>query len=171
MKIAILFVLFNFLFLHASSELIVANTDIAERSINFIIFACLVWYLVAGKLKAALSDRQQGISKRLNEAQDKIKQAQVKKDSVEIRLNEAKIQAQEIVASAKKEILTLVKHIEDKNKEHIEHLIKSNEVAMDFERRKMKKSVVLEILQETFERDSLKFSSENYLNILDKKAA
>lgn len=170
MKILVLF--FTLLsFVYAGDDLVVADTDVGARLINFIIFVGLVWYLVAGKLKSALLDRQQNISKRLNEAQDKIKHAQAKKDSTEIRLSEAKIHAREIISLAKKEAMTLVKHIEERNKEHIEHLIKSNEIAMDFEKRKIKKLVVKELLQELFKRDSLNLSSKDYFNILERKAA
>jgi len=48
------------------------STDIIKRTVNFILFAGLVWYLVAEPMKAYFNARSQGVADELKKVQDKL---------------------------------------------------------------------------------------------------
>ena len=49
-----------------------AGTDIVQRTVNFLLFAGLIWYLVAEPVKNYFASRSQGISDELKKVQDKL---------------------------------------------------------------------------------------------------
>ena len=49
------------------------HTDIVERSVNFFIFAAIIYYLLADKLKTFFGDRTKSIQAELDKAQEMIK--------------------------------------------------------------------------------------------------
>lgn len=154
-----------------SSSLEIQNTDIIERFVNFIIFVVLLWYLVAGKIKEMLNNRTLAISNKFNEVQTEIEESANMIKDVDIRLKEAREYAQEIINTAKKEAIIMVHHVEEQNKEQIAYLIKNNEEMMFFKKRKMEKELISEALKETFSVNNLKFSSHDYLEIIQKKVS
>ena len=52
------------------------QTDIIPRAVNFLIFAALVYYLLADKVKAFFADRTASIAKKYEEAENKIKETE-----------------------------------------------------------------------------------------------
>lgn len=147
----------------------ISKTDIFERLVNFIIFVILLWYLVADKLKAILSARSINIANKLSESQIKTKEARSKKEKAKIQLEEAKQRAKEIVEAAKKEALVSEKEIEEKTKEQILYIAKNNENSMKFQAKIFQKEIVQEILQEILYSNKIHLTSNDYINILEKK--
>lgn len=159
--------------LHANEHHVIdiSKTDILERTINFVIFVALMWYLVAGRLKAILKERSDGISLRLSQTQTKVREARDKKEKSQQRLKHAHDQAAEIIKIAKQEAAISVKHIEDKTKEQIASLIKANKDAMEFQEKQIQKQIVSEVLQEAFSSPKFRLETQDYVNILEKKVA
>lgn len=153
----------------AGGEMDISKTDIIERLINFVIFVALMWYLLADKLKAMLAERSQGIADRLSQTQTKVRESREKKERAQQRLKEAHEQAAEILATAKKEAHASVLRIEEKTKEQIANLLKSNEEAMEFQERLLQRQLVAEVLQEAFASQALNLDSKDYVGILEKK--
>lgn len=150
-----------------ASAVDISKTDIVERSINFIIFIAILWYLLAGKLKAFFSARREKIAQRLSEVQEKLKIAKNNKEQALRKLEEAKEQASQILANAKKEAYLIAQKIEEQSSVDIEIMRKNSEILMEFEQRKMEKEVVDEVLQEVFAQSKL--NTTEYVNILEKK--
>ena len=86
-----------------------AHTDIVPRTINFLIFVAILWYLAGNKIINFFKQRQENIAKRFQEVQSKLKEAKTKKETLKAELENAKAKAEEIVNNAKEE----AKHIEE----------------------------------------------------------
>lgn len=166
----LLFFMFPAFLYTYDGSLAISDTDIFERSINFVIFATLLWYLVAGRVRDMLYARQKQISDTLSEAQERIRQLHARREDASMRLKEAKIQAQEIVANANKEAILVVSHIDEKYKEQVEYLMKSNEDAMNFESRKVYNEVIREALHELF-KDGVSLSNKDYIDLIERKVS
>ena len=149
----------------------VSKTDIIPRTINFVIFVALMWYLVADKLKAMLRDRSRGIADRLSQTQTKVQDSRAKKEKAQQRLKDVHEQVNEMIKIAKQEAEISAQKIEEKTKEQVQNLIKSNEEAMEFQERLFQKQIVEEILNEAFSSPTLKIESSDYVGILEKKVA
>ncbi|XPV83471.1 MAG: hypothetical protein ACNI22_06335 [Halarcobacter sp.] len=80
------------------------KTDIVQRTVNFVIFAGILWYLLADKFKAFFADRTASIQAELDKVQDTLKASQDKVDDAANKLEEAKKLAAEIVEGAKADI-------------------------------------------------------------------
>ena len=55
-----------------------AETDIVQRTVNFLIFAGILWYLLADKIKAFFAERSLSIQAELDKVQDTLKASQDK---------------------------------------------------------------------------------------------
>lgn len=82
--------------LFASSE--GAETDIVQRTVNFIIFAGILWYLLADKIKAFFADRTASIQAELDKVQDTLKASQDKvEDAAKKNLKKRKLLQQKLL--------------------------------------------------------------------------
>ena len=129
--------------LFASSEGAV-ETDIVERTVNFIIFAGILWYLLADKIKAYFAERSLSI------------QAEI---------------AAEIVESAKADIDSVKEKVSLAVAADINNLERNLEEMIKVETSKAKKEVVAEILEELLKSDNIKLSQDELVNIVLKKVA
>ena len=66
------------------------ETDIVQRTVNFIIFAAILWYLLADKIKAFFASRTLGIQAELDKVQDTLKASQDKVADAQKKLVDAK---------------------------------------------------------------------------------
>ncbi len=159
--------------LHAATDkpLDISQTDIVERTINFIIFVALMWYLLAGRIKKILAHRTKTISKTLSNAQIRVRESRDKIDRAKQKLKDANETASEIIKTAKQEALIAARHIEEKNKEQIAGMVRSNEEAMKYQERLLQKQLLTEVLNDIFASESLEISSDEYANIVRKKVS
>lgn len=155
-------------FLLASSE---ANYDITERTFNFLLFAGLLYYLVANPAKEMYNQRIKGIADELDGVQKKLKASKEKKEEAKRKLEEARANSANIAQTAKKEAEILSKKILANKDEEIKSLEKLFEDAKEIEQRKMTRSVVKEVIDEIFESESAEINSDELLNIVLKKVA
>ena len=170
MKKILLFVLaFAPLALFASSE--GAETDILQRTVNFIIFAAILYYLLADKIKAAFADRSLSIQAELDKVQDALDASQKKVDDTTAKLEEAKKLAVEVVDGATAEIEKIKQDVLETVKHDIASLEKHFDEKVKVETRRAKKEVVSEILDELLSSDNIELSQEELSNIVLKKVA
>ena len=60
-----------------------AGTDIVQRTVNFVLFAGLVWYLVAEPAKNYFGSRSEAIADELKKVQDRLNESiALKKDAL-----------------------------------------------------------------------------------------
>jgi F-type H+-transporting ATPase subunit b len=147
------------------------ETDILQRSVNFIIFAAIIYYLLADKVKVYFSERTSSIQSELDKVQEILKESEAKVESAKNELEEAKRLADEIVEGASKDISIIKSKIEQSVEQEIASMSKSFDDKVELETRKVKTEVVSEILDELLNADNIELSQEELTNIVLKKVA
>ncbi len=156
--------------LFASSEGAV-ETDIVQRTVNFIIFAGILWYLLADKIKAYFADRTASIQAELDKVEDTLKASKDKVDDAAKKLEEAKTLAAEIVETAKGDIDSVKQRVADAVDAEIANLDKSFDDKIKVEMSKGKRQIVSEILDELLSSDNVSLTQDELVNIVVKKVA
>ncbi len=147
------------------------GTDIVQRTVNFLLFAGLVWYLVAEPIKSYFASRSQGISDELQKVQDKLSDTiSLKKDAL-AKISDAEKFADELVVSSKKENKIINDNMMIQCDAELETLTKQHASLTDFEQRKMVRTVVENVLSDVLSQSSDSFDKEAMANVILKKVA
>ncbi len=147
------------------------NTDIIERSINFIIFFAILYYLLADIIKGFVQGRSADIAKRFQNIQNELKKSQKEKAEAIKSVEDAKVLSAEIIENAKKEAEILVAKISEESNQEINNLLKSHNERLEIEERKMVREVVSEIIEDIFEDKSISLDKNDFINLVLKRAA
>jgi F-type H+-transporting ATPase subunit b len=166
----LLLILPVFLFAEGSKEAS-EGTDIIPRTINFLIFAGILYYLAANQIKDFFTGRRAGIAERLNSIQEKLKESDREKAEAKELIAQAKAEAKEILETSKEETEILKSKILETLELDLENLEKGYEDQISIERRKMTRTVISEVLDDVFAKDSLSLEKDELLNIVMKKVA
>ncbi len=145
------------------------GTDIVPRTLNFIIFATILWFLLADPIKNFFTGRTADIAAQLDDVQKKLQESKERKISAAQRVEEAKIFAQNLKESTIKEQKILEEQYETQNKADIEILKKQHEALKDLASRNMAREVVSDIMKDVSKQSSL--TQEKMAQIILKKAA
>ena len=148
-----------------------ASTDIVQRTVNFLLFAGLIWYLVAEPVKNYFASRSQAIEDEMQKIQDKLKETISLKKEALVKISEAEKFAEDLVVSSKKENKILNDSVMTQCDVDLELLSKQQTTLMDFEQRKMVRSVVEETLSDVLTQTSDSFDKEAMANVILKKVA
>lgn len=154
-----------------ASEHAQTGTDIVPRTINFLIFAGILYYLIGDKLKAFFEDRRNGISSDLDEVQKVLKESKDKKEAAVAKLREAEKIAEEIIIMANKDSKIVTEKMQQGVKKDIINLEKQQAEIMELERKKVEQSVAKEVLEELLRDDALSLTNQNIIDIIKKKVA
>ena len=154
-----------------AAEVDIAESDIIERTINFVIFVVILWYFAANKIKIALQDRQNNIASKLNNVQDRLAQSQIKKEEALRELEESKQKAQEIIENDKKEANIMAGNMNEQCKNDIEIINRNHKEGMNFEQKRMKKAVIDDIINELLSNNNIQLNKKDYIDILLKRVA
>jgi F-type H+-transporting ATPase subunit b len=147
------------------------DTDIVQRTVNFLLFAGLIWYLIAEPAKNYFAARSQGIADDLQKVQDRLNESvTLKKEALE-KIEEAQKFAQELSVSTKKENKILNDNIMLQCESDLETMAKQNASLMEFEQRKMVRTVVEDVLGEVLSQSAGDFDKEAMANVILKKVA
>ncbi len=155
----------------SASEVSIENSDFVMRSVNFVIFVALLWWLVAKWIKGALKARKDSIASQLNAVQDKLAQTKANKELALKELENAKKLARDIVEGAKKEAVILSDGIALQCKNDSESLRKAHAERLNFEQRRIKKAVIAEILDELLSDKNVALDKKAFVEILAKRVA
>jgi F-type H+-transporting ATPase subunit b len=147
------------------------ETDIVQRTVNFIIFAGILWYILADKIKAFFAERSLSIQAELDKVQDTLKASQEKIKDAQKKLEEAKKIATEIVEGAKADIDSVKQKVAAAVESDIANLNKNLDEMMKVETSKAKKEVVNEVLEELLSSENIKLTQNELVNIVLKKVA
>ena len=145
-----------------------AHTDIIPRTINFLIFVAILWYLVGDRIKKFFAERRENIANRFQEIEEKLRESKEKKEALKNELINAKKLAEEIVENAKKEAEFIEKKIKSQLEEEIKLLEKHFEEYKEAEIRKTKQEAVKEYLNEIFK--DVHITSEDAAKLILKAA-
>jgi F-type H+-transporting ATPase subunit b len=154
-----------------ASEVEHGGTDIVQRTVNFLLFAGLVWYLVGEPVKNYFASRSQGIADELKKVQEKLNESVVLKKEALAKISEAEKFAEDLATTSKKENKIINDQIMNQCDVELEALHKQNISLKDFEQRKMVRGVVEDILGETLRQSAQSFDREAMANVILKKVA
>lgn len=147
------------------------HTDIIPRTINFLIFAAILYRFIAEPIKSFLKDRSNGILNLLKSIQEKVDESKkIKKDAL-ANLESSKVLAQNIIEDAKKEAELLVLRIQEEFENELKIMQKHYEDKEDVERRKMVKLVIAETIDSLLGEELESFNNKELINIVIKKVA
>jgi len=147
------------------------GTDIIQRTVNFLLFAGLVWYLVAEPAKNFFASRSQAIADELKSVQEKLNESVLLKKEALAKISDAEKFAEELAISSKKENKIINDGIMAQCEVELENLVKQDSSVKDFEQRKMVRKVVEDILTKTLSQSSDSFDKEAMANVILKKVA
>lgn len=145
--------------------------DIVPRTINFIIFFAILFYLLADPLRNYYKSRILKISSKLDEIQRKLLESKNKKLNIVRKLEEARINASNALTTAKKEAEILANKIRTETKEELALFDKHFEEYKDYELRRMEREVVSEVLVEIFNDPQIRLKQSEILDIMMKKVS
>jgi len=155
----------------ASSGAESGGTDIVQRTVNFLLFFGLIWYLIAEPAKNFFAARSQGIADELQKVQDKLSESVTLKKDALAKISDAEKFAEELVVISKKENKILNDNIMLQCEADLETVTKQNATLMEFEQRKMVRTVVEDVLSEVLSQSSDSFDKEAMAGVILKKVA
>ena len=147
------------------------ETDIIQRTLNFVIFAAILYYLLAQRIKGFLNDRSLLVQKELNQVQDILSSSAKKIDVANSKLEEAKKLSHEIVEIAKNETSKISENMLKVVEEDILKMKKHFDEKIAIEVKKTKKEIVYEVLNDLLDSSNIDLKQEDLANIILKKVA
>jgi len=147
------------------------ETDILERTVNFFIFAAIIYYLLADKLKAFFTGRTESIQSELDKVQNVLKESDQKLSDAKQEVENAKKVAEELISTATSEVEAIKTKIDVAVEQEIAFLSKSFDEKTELETRKVKKEVVENVLNKLLSDDNIALSQKDLANIILKKVA
>ena len=147
------------------------HTDFIPRIFNFLVFAGLIYYLVASPIKDFFRGRKEGIAAQLNEIESKLQEAKEAQKSAEQAVIESEAKAKEIVSDSKKEAQLLAKRMDESRKKDLELLEKLYEERLEHEERRMVKETINAVLNENITSDDIPLSEKQVVEIIARKVA
>ncbi len=145
--------------------------DILDRIVNFSIFAFLLWYLVANKVKIAYNDRIKSISDRLESVQLALKNTEQKRELAKKKVQKAKEDAKNLLVSSEQELKIMVAKLHEGANSDIANMEKAHDDRISIEKRHMRRDVISEVLDELFEDNSSVIDRKEFVDIILKKVA
>lgn len=153
---------------HGAEE---TSTDIIQRTVNFLIFVGILYYLLAEPLKNYFGGRSQGIADDHNQVKEKLAQSKAEKESAEAKVEEANKFAATLSENAKKENKIVNDKIMQQCDADLETLGKQNVELMNLDQRKMTTEVVDTIMADVLSQDGVGFDKDAMAQVIMKKVA
>ena len=147
------------------------ETDIVQRTVNFLLFAGLVWYLVGEPIKNYFAGRSQAIADEFKKAQDRLDEAVTLKKEALAKITSAEKFAEDLVVSSKKENKIINDNIMNQCEVDLETVTKQSVATREYAQRTMVRTVVEDVLKETLTQSSGDFDKEAMANVILKKVA
>ncbi len=148
-----------------------ASTDIVARTVNFLIFAGIIWYLLAEPVKNYFNGRSKGIADELDKVQVKLRESTEAKEKAVLHVEEAKKTALEIKEGAEKEKKVLHDRVMVQCDADLVNIEKQNVDLMDMEQRKAIRGVVNEVMDDVLAQAGETLDKETMAQIIMKKVA
>jgi len=153
------------------AEMVEVETDIVQRSVNFLIFAGIVYYLIAEPVKGFFTGRTQEIADELEKVQDRLKESKAAKETANAKIDEAKTLAEEIMSSCKKENVIINEKMAAQLEFDLTNLEKQQNDIMGLEKRQMVRDLVEEVLSDALTQDTSVLDKSVFAEIISKKVA
>ncbi len=147
------------------------STDIVQRTINFLIFAGILFYVLAEPVKNYFTGRSAGIADELDKVQERLRESKRLKEAAELKIEKAEQFANELSETSKKENKLLSEKIMVQCDQELATLQKQNEALKDLEKRKMVRDIVGEVMGDVMSGSGQALGKDAMTEILKKKVA
>ncbi len=147
------------------------STDIVQRTVNFLVFVGILYYLLAEPIKNYFGGRSAGIASELEKVQERLRESKRLKEAAELKIDEATRFVNELGEMTKKECKILSDKIMSQSDQDTDIMQKQSNALMDLEKRQMVRSVVNEVMGEVMSASDASMGSEAMTDILKKKVA
>jgi F-type H+-transporting ATPase subunit b len=147
------------------------STDIVQRTVNFLIFAGILVYVLKEPVKNYFVGRSAGIANELERVQERVRESKRLKEAAEHKIDEAMRFASELSELSKKENKILSDKIMAQCDQDLETIQKQSLALMDLEKRKMVRETVSEVMDDVMSGGDAALSNEAMTDILKKKVA
>lgn len=147
------------------------GTDIVQRTVNFIIFAGIIYYLLADPIKSFFQGRSADIRAELDRVQEKMKESKTAKELVLQKIEDAEKFAAELVEHSKKENRILKDNIMQQCDADLKNIEKQNASLMDLEQRKMLRNIVDTVMSDLLAEETASFDQDAMAQLIMKKVA
>ncbi len=154
-----------------ASETSHSETDIVQRTVNFLLFAGLIWYLVGEPVKNYFVSRSQAIANELKKVQERLNESTILKKEALAKISDAEKFAEDLAVSSKKENKIINEKIISQCELDLEIMSKQAISLRNFAQRNMIQDVVEDVLKETLAQSSSDFDKEAIVNVILKKVA
>jgi len=171
MKLRYILLMFVPALLLASSGAEGGHTDILARTVNFAIFAAIMYYLLAEPMKSFYLGRKNSIAGKLDAIQEKLKESSKAKEAAQSKVEEAKANAKSLVETSKKEAQLLAEKVAKETQLELDALDKAFKEKTDIQRRKVAREVVGNVLEQLFDGETIALDKEELVTIVMKKVA
>lgn len=145
------------------------ESDFLPRVVNFVIFAALLYYLLANPIKDFFKGRSADIEKQLNEIEEQLQAAKDEKKDAQARLDSSKKKSEEIISDAKKEAVLMAEKIAIANQNELALLEKQLEEKISLEERKSAREAIDEVLSENITSDDINLDEKKVIDVVSKK--
>ena len=147
------------------------ESDIVARTINFVIFAGGMYYLIGDHVKNFFVNRSAGIQADLKKVQDRVAETKLAKQAGEKKVEEAKKIAADFLATSKKEGVLLNEKINEQMLLDLKALESQQAALVTFEQRQMISSVVEEMMGDILSDENIPLDNDIITDIMLKKVA
>ncbi len=91
-------------YLFGSDAAAEGSTDIVQRTVNFLVFAGILYYLLAEPIKNYFGGRSAGIANELEKVQERLRESKRLKEAAELKIEEAKRFVNELIEMTQKRV-------------------------------------------------------------------
>ena len=147
------------------------ETDIVQRTVNFIIFVSIIYYLLNDKIRVFFKNRSISIKSDLNKVEELLLESVKNKEEANDKLKQSENIAKDIVLNANNQVDKIKSDTLKSIDNTIAKLEDSYNDKITFEMRRIKKEVVSELLNELLDSNNISLSDEDLSNIILKKVS
>ncbi len=147
------------------------STDFVPRVFNFLIFAALIYYLVADPIRNFFRERREKIAAQLTEIENRLQAAKEAKKTAEQALAESEKKAKEILEDARKEAEILSERYRELGSRELSALEQQYRERMETEERKMQRETIVSLLDENISPEDIPLTGSQIIDTLAKKVA
>jgi F-type H+-transporting ATPase subunit b len=158
-------------YLFGSDAAAEGSTDIVQRTVNFLIFAGILYYILAEPIKNYFGGRSAGIASELDKVQERLKESKNIKEAAEHKIEEAERFVNELNEVTKKECKILSDKVMTQCDQDLDVMQKQSDSLMALEKRQMVRNVVNEVMGDVMSASDASMDSNAMTDILKKKVA
>jgi len=147
------------------------ETDVIPRTINFLIFAAIMYYILAEPVKNFFTGRSADIASKLQQVQEKLTLSKQAMSEAEAKVAEAKILADEIMEDSKLESNIISEKISKDSELELEIISKQNDDLMELDQKNMVRAVVDEAMNDLLSDENMPLKKEALSEIILKRVA